>query len=97
LLRKTAQERIEERRTLLSSVNCTYTVQCTKVVLFVPVEDFVREGVKSLEQSDLFLDVYVRDSYTHIDQERPNSFLLSHNFFFSKKLMIKGFCDTTSE
>jgi hypothetical protein len=45
--------------------------------VFVPVEDFVREGVKSLEQSDLFLDVYVRDSYTHIDQERPNSFLLS--------------------
>jgi hypothetical protein len=48
------------------------------------VEDFVREEVNRLEQSDLFLDVYVRESYTLLDQEHTSPTSHSAKFFNSE-------------
>jgi hypothetical protein len=48
------------------------------------VEDFVREEVNRLEQSDLFLDVYVRESYTLLDQEHTSPTSHTTKFFNSE-------------
>ena len=47
-------------------VNQKTNLQCYQYACLV--DDFVREEVNRLEQSDMFLDVYLRDSYNLIDE-----------------------------